>query len=460
MNPTNPSSGTTHVKPQHLLMLTSVYGEHAIGGAERQVAQLSHALVGLGYRISIVCLGASYRQITEIAGRLEVYQLPLFQFYDPYQLQPTSSNPPATPNPAPNPAPNPTANGRIRKLLWHGLDVYNPVMAARFARLLDQLQPDLVMTHPLQGFSSAVWAAVRARQLPLVHVLHDHALLCPSTTMTRGDQVCEGLCLRCRSFASIRKRLSVMPDAIIAPSASVLTRHLTFGWFTDVAMTQVIGNALPSDWPADQSRALTGGLTDAMTDRTAPMVFGFLGRFNNSKGIDTLYAALQHLREDFLKNPALRPVEIRLAGYDESGWAMRLNQLSTDTAHHPVKVTYLGKVQAAEFLVGLDVLIVPSKAAETFCNVVMEAAACGVPSIVSDQGALPERIRQGETGWMFNAGDADQLLQQILTCLQQPEQVCQKAQAAWALREESHPARQISAYHQLIQQLLTDDGAT
>ena len=234
-------------------------------------------------------------------------------------------------------------------------------------------------------------------------------------------------------------------------------------------MTQVIGNALPSDWPADQARALTGGLTDAMTNRTAPMVFGFLGRFNSSKGIDTLYAALQHLREDFLKNPALRPVEVRLAGYDESGWAMRLtqlgqlnqpSQLGTDMGHHPLKVTYLGKVQAAEFLVGLDVLIVPSKAAETFCNVVMEAAACGVPSIVSDQGALPERIRHGETGWMFNAGDAEQLHQQILTCLQQPEQVCKKAQAAWALREESHPARQISAYHQLIQQLLTDDGAS
>ena len=455
MNSDHPPSAQQQPKPQHLLMLTSVYGEHAIGGAERQVAQLSHALVGLGYRISIVCLGAGYRQISEIAGCLEVYQLPLFQFYDPYQLQPTSSNLSAKPNPA--------ANSRIRKLLWHGLDVYNPVMAARFARLLDQLQPDLVMTHPLQGFSSAVWAAVRARRLPLVHVLHDHALLCPSTTMTRGDQVCEGLCLRCRSFASVRKRLSVVPDAIIAPSASVLARHQQFGWFTEVPIAQVIGNALPSDWPADQARALTGGLTDAMTDRTAPMVFGFLGRFNSSKGIDTLYAALQHLREDFFKNPALRPVEIRLAGYDELGWAMRLTQLgqlSTDTGHHPLKVTYLGKVQAAEFLVGLDVLIVPSKAAETFCNVVMEAAACGVPSIVSDQGALPERIRHGEIGWMFQAGDADQLYQQILSCLQHPEQIQQKAQAAWALREASHPARQISAYHQLIQQLLTDDSAT
>ena len=104
---------------------------------------------------------------------------------------------------------------------------------------------------------------------------------------------------------------------------------------------------------------------------------------------------------------------------------------------------------------GLDVLIVPSKAAETFCNVAMEAAACGVPSIVSDQGALPERVHHGATGWIFKAGDAEQLYQQIIGCLQHPEQVQDKARAAWALRGESDAQQQIAAYHQVIQQLLT-----
>lgn len=446
---TLPTPSSVTRKRPHLVMLTSVYGEHAIGGAERQVAQLAQGLIALNYRVSIVSLGAQQHHHVEIAEQLEVYQIALFQFYDPYHLQPNSQ---------------PVVHGAGLKLLWHGLDVYNPVMAARFGSLLDQLKPDLVMTHPLQGFSSAVWSVVRARRLPLIHVLHDHALLCPSTTMTRGDQVCDGLCLRCRSFASVRKRLSAAPDAIIAPSASVLARHQQFGWFTEVALTRVIGNALPSDWPADQARTLTGGLTDAMTDKTAPMMFGFLGRFNSSKGIDTLYTALQNLQkslQEHLKNNRTpRPIEVRIAGYDESGWAMKLNQLNqpnqlgTDT-DYPLKVVYLGKVAAAAFLAGLDVLIVPSKAAETFCNVAMEAAACGVPSIVSDQGALPERVHHGATGWIFKAGDAAQLYQQIILCLQHPEQVEDKARAAWALRGERDAQQQIAAYHQVIQQLLT-----
>lgn len=444
-------TGVTSKRP-HLLMLTSVYGEHAIGGAERQVAQLAQGLIALNYRVSIVSLGTRQHHHVEIAGQLEIYQIALFQFYDPYQLQPNSQ---------------PVVHGAGLKLLWHGLDVYNPVMAARFGSLLDQLKPDLVMTHPLQGFSSAVWSGVRARRLPLVHVLHDHALLCPSTTMTRGDQVCDGLCLLCRSFASVRKRLSVAPDAIIAPSASVLARHQQFGWFNEAPITQVIGNALPSDWPADQARTLTGGLTDAMADSTAPMVFGFLGRLNSSKGIDTLYTALQilqkGLQEHLPNNRTPRPIEVRIAGYDESGWAMKLSQLNQPNqptqlgtaTGHPLKVVYVGKVAAAAFLAGLDVLIVPSKAAETFCNVAMEAAACGVPSIVSDQGALPERVHHGATGWIFKAGDAEQLYQQIIGCLQHTEQVQDKAQAAWALRGESDAQQQITAYHQVIQQLLT-----
>lgn len=418
-------------EPRHILMLTSVYGEHAIGGAERQVAQLAQGLVGLNYRLSIVSLAATSQHQSVIADQLDLYHLPLFQFYDPYHLKPNSTT--NTPS-------------RLLKLLWHGLDVHNPIMAARFARLLDRLQPDLVMTHPLQGFSTAVWVEVRSRKIPLVHVLHDHALLCPSTTMTRGDQVCEQLCQRCQRFANLRKRFSLVPDAVIAPSASVLARHRALGWFVDTP-AYVIGNALPADWPALTSRHLDDHATAVQPQHAHSIRLGFLGRLNPSKGIDTLYAALQKLREQ----PLPQRIQVQIAGYDEAGWAAKLCQLSDPET---LQISYLGQVRAAEFLAGLDLLIVPSKAAETFCNVVMEAAACAVPSIVSDQGALPERIHAGETGWMFHAGDAEQLFQQIMYCVQHPEMVQQKAQAAWARRVEHHPKQQLTAYDQVIQQQL------
>jgi len=51
-------------------------------------------------------------------------------------------------------------------------------------------------------------------------------------------------------------------------------------------------------------------------------------------------------------------------------------------------------------------LVFPSQWYETFGLVVSEAAARGVPAIVSDVSAAAERIRDGITGFVFRSGDA------------------------------------------------------
>ncbi len=54
-------------------------------------------------------------------------------------------------------------------------------------------------------------------------------------------------------------------------------------------------------------------------------------------------------------------------------------------------------------------LVFPSLWFETFGLVVAEAAARGVPAIVSDISAPAERVIDGHTGWVFRAGDGDDL---------------------------------------------------
>jgi glycosyltransferase involved in cell wall biosynthesis len=54
-------------------------------------------------------------------------------------------------------------------------------------------------------------------------------------------------------------------------------------------------------------------------------------------------------------------------------------------------------------------LIFPSRWYETYGLVVAEAAARGVPAIVSDISAAAERVEHGITGWIFRSGDADDL---------------------------------------------------
>lgn len=59
-----------------------------------------------------------------------------------------------------------------------------------------------------------------------------------------------------------------------------------------------------------------------------------------------------------------------------------------------------------------DVLVVCSTL-ETFGRVVVEAQKCGLPVILSDVGANPERIKDGINGFLYRKGDVDDLVMKI-----------------------------------------------
>ncbi len=60
-------------------------------------------------------------------------------------------------------------------------------------------------------------------------------------------------------------------------------------------------------------------------------------------------------------------------------------------------------------LADVDVVVAPSRVVETFSIVAREALACGVPVIASRAGGLGEAVRDGDNGFLFEAGDASAL---------------------------------------------------
>jgi len=68
-------------------------------------------------------------------------------------------------------------------------------------------------------------------------------------------------------------------------------------------------------------------------------------------------------------------------------------------AHAPVR--FLGRVAPRDFYPHIDVMVVPSIWNDTFPGVVFEALAFGKPVIGSRRGGIPEMIREGENGLLF-----------------------------------------------------------
>jgi glycosyltransferase involved in cell wall biosynthesis len=83
-------------------------------------------------------------------------------------------------------------------------------------------------------------------------------------------------------------------------------------------------------------------------------------------------------------------------------------------------VTMVGEVDdMPSFLSGIDVLCFPSLR-EGLPNVVIEAAACGVPTVAWRVTGLPDTVVDGSTGFLVPRGEVDVLAQRIEQLLQFP----------------------------------------
>ncbi|MEQ1705402.1 MAG: glycosyltransferase [Rickettsiales bacterium] len=129
-------------------------------------------------------------------------------------------------------------------------------------------------------------------------------------------------------------------------------------------------------------------LVDVRANKTVVAV----GRIDPEKGIETL-----------LKAAEKAGVSLTLVG---DGSLRKLAE-----SYPFCRVTgWLSSAQVVSELAKARALIFPSLWYETYGLVVAEAAARGVPAIVSDISAAAERVEDGKTGWHMRAGDIDDMV--------------------------------------------------
>lgn len=119
------------------------------------------------------------------------------------------------------------------------------------------------------------------------------------------------------------------------------------------------------------------------------------------------------------------------------------------------KVTFLGQQDnVAQFMSIADLLLLPS-AKESFGLVALEAMACGVPTIGTRIGGIPEVVIHGETGYLAELGDVSQMARDSVYLLSN-EQVRQRfIQKGLQLIEDEFSAKKIiQQYENLYERVL------
>jgi glycosyltransferase involved in cell wall biosynthesis len=362
-----------------ILIISTLYPPNVIGGAEKAAAELAEALAHRGNKVAVITLHPGSSEVVEDRNGVRVYRLPLDNFYWPFGRK--------------------EKPGRLYRLAWHIREMWNPVAARRIGRILDLEIPDVVNTHNVCGFSLAVWREVKRRKLRLVHTLHDYYLMCPRCTLFNKGRNCEKRCLSCKVLTFNRRRLAQLPDAVVSVSQYTLHEHARRHYLEDLPGT-VIHN-IQSAFKLFLPEKLNGG-------SSADLIFGFIGRVEEEKGVETLLAATQQLHSSNWK--------LKVAGRGLDEYVAKLVKIFPDP-----RVEWLGFTDAAKFYSSVDVVVLPSLWAEPLPYVCVESLHAGRSLICASSGGIPEIAKLSNRIEFFAAGDANALAEKMNLALASPQ---------------------------------------
>ena len=260
-------------------------------------------------------------------------------------------------------------------------------------RVVKHVKPDVIYCH-------STWAGLFVR-LPLfflpkhcriIYNAHGWAFLRDTTSLNKA------------LYALIERVLSIRADAIVnvsdyeyraAKNAGISKKRLLLV-FSGISSAK--GETPPVELPKGVINLL------------------FVGRFDAPKGIDYL---LEHFskckRED---------IHLFVIGDNVVGDSEKIPMIDTE------KVTFCGWIPHDKldgYYKSCDAVIMPSRW-EAFGLVGVEAMKYGKPIIVSNRGALPELVKDGENGYIFDFEHPESLIR-ILDKLEKKE-LCRMGQKA------------------------------
>lgn len=289
---------------------------------------------------------------------------------------------------------------------------YRQFRSAKFAevyrKILENFEVDGVHVHHTKGLSLEIFYEAKKKGIPVFATIHDYYYLCPSADMISNQrELCIGREKRETCAACIKERMGIIEsvpyisvwrkehiealkqaEVIFVPSNS--TKTIILEYFKELQEKIIVvehGSKLP------ETRLIA-------TEHTQKKQFNvaFLGGINVAKGYRNVIELIKSNSEDICWH---------LFGIFE-----RMDE-SVERKRNFVNVGAYQRAELPQLLreYEIDLICILPICSETFCYTLSEAVMCGVPVVVTDVGALGERVRDMECGWVV---PSDASVQSIL----------------------------------------------
>lgn len=330
--------------------------------------------------------------------------------------------------------------------LEHWTRSLSPDATAQFTEVLRKTRPDIVHVHHWYRLSRDLIETCFRMGIPAVCTLHDMWTSCPRIFRIREESFC-GAELSAKNCTSCVPRFPWMDDESTASQISQFKSDFSNELrLADriIVPSKAHGDVLQSlgDVPSDRVKVLPHGTivsdslsrdsSAAVPTRSGPIRLGIWGHLFHMKGAHLVLEALQKVED-----PAAFHLDV-WGEVVEPHYQARLDELSDG-----LDITWHGAFVPKDVAKHtLDLAIIPSLCSESFSFVLDEAFKMGVPAVVSNRGALAERI--GEAGTTFEAESSASLAEVLNRLVRDPSSLDRWAAGIEPLRSMAHHAGELT----------------
>ncbi len=297
--------------------------------------------------------------------------------------------------------------------------------------------PDVAhFTNTLPLISPSAYYACRKARVPVVQSLHNYRLICPAATLWRDGSICQE-CVDHSLLRSVRHACYQSSRAASAVLASALAVHRRLGTYSGlvdryIALTQfardkLVAGGLPKERISIKPNFID---PDPGVRKGAGEYALFAGRLTAEKGVHTLLDAWKRVGGGIPLRIAgdgpLREALARRIDTEEIFSAKLLGSLSHDALMRELR--------------GARVLVFPSEWYEGMPMAIVEAFACGVPTIASRLGGMQEMIDDGRNGLLVAPADPEHLAESVRWAFNRETEMAELSRAARAEYESHYTA--------------------
>ena len=284
-------------------------------------------------------------------------------------------------------------------------------------------RPDVVHFHnTFPQLSPSAWYAAGRERVPVVQTLHNYRLFCTNSLLLRDGKPCEACVGRRVAWPGVRHKCyrdSRAASGAVAAMAAVhraagshARRVAVFVALSEFSRRVFIAGGLPAERIVVKPNFL---MHDPGEGRHTGGFALFVGRLSAEKGLTTLLDAWKRLEA---------PIPLRVVG---------TGPLEPVFREPTPNVEWLGHAPAErvlELMRDATLLVFPSECYENCPITLLEAFACGLPTVASGHGAMVEMVRTPDMGLHFRPGDAEHLAEVLSKALADEERLATMGRAA------------------------------